>query len=148
MTDQDVRDYLNRQQQQDRMRQQVEFLLPSQEDLDHDAAQAVERHVTFAGQECHDQISAAEDQLIEVSSQARSLRSSIMSGAVSRDDAIKHSKISTSSAMPCWRRSGPRAPCMSPRGRSQRIPSPTCRSCATSSRRCVADHVRQAQVSV
>jgi uncharacterized coiled-coil DUF342 family protein len=89
MTDQDVRDYLNRQQQQDRMRQQVEFLLPSQEDLDHDAAQAVERHVTFAGQECHDQISAAEDQLIEVSSQARSLRSSIMSGAVSRDDAIK-----------------------------------------------------------
>jgi uncharacterized coiled-coil DUF342 family protein len=71
------------------MRQQVEFLLPSQEDLDHDAAQAVERHVTFAGQECHDQISAAEDQLIEVSSQARSLRSSIMSGAVSRDDAIK-----------------------------------------------------------
>jgi hypothetical protein len=148
MTDQDVRDYLNRQQQQDRMRQQVEFLLPSQEDLDHDAAQAVERHVTFAGQECHDQISAAEDQLIEVSGQARSLRSSIMSGAVSRDDAIKQLQDLHKQRNALLAKIRSTRPCMSPRGRSQRIPSPTCRSCATSSRRCVADHVRQPQVSL
>jgi hypothetical protein len=85
----DVQTYLNRQQQQDRVRQQIEAITPSQEDLDHDAAQAVERHVTFAGQECHDQVSAAEDQLLEVSSAARDLRFSIMSGAISRDDAIR-----------------------------------------------------------
>jgi uncharacterized coiled-coil DUF342 family protein len=84
----DVRDWLW-QQQQKRMRQQIESITPSQEDIDHDAAQAVERHVTFAGQECHDQVSAAEDELLELSSATRDLRSLIMSGAVSREDAIK-----------------------------------------------------------
>ena len=85
----DVRDWLWQQQQQERMRQQIESITPSQEDRDHDAAQAVERHVTFAGQECHDQVSATEDQLLEVASAARDLRSSIMSGAVNREDAIR-----------------------------------------------------------
>jgi hypothetical protein len=42
-----------------------------------------------SAQECHNVVSAAEDSLIEVSSQARSLRGEILSGAVSRDDAIK-----------------------------------------------------------
>jgi hypothetical protein len=85
----DVQTWLNCQQQQDHMRQQIEAITPSDEARDHDAAQCVERHVTFAGQECHEQVSAAEDQLIEVSSQARSLRAAVMSGAVSREDAIK-----------------------------------------------------------
>jgi hypothetical protein len=85
----DVRDWLWQQQQQERMRQQVESITPSQEDLDHDAATAVERHAVEVGQRCHNVVSAAEDSLLTVSSQARDLRSEILSGVVSRDDAIK-----------------------------------------------------------
>jgi hypothetical protein len=91
MTDQvmDVRDFLIQQHEQERMRQQIEAITQSDEDRDRDAAAAVERHAAEVGQECHNVVSAAEDSLIEVSSQARSLRGELMSGTVSREDAIR-----------------------------------------------------------
>jgi chromosome segregation ATPase len=85
----DFRDYMVREQQRDHMRQQLEAITPSQEDRDHDAATAVERHAIEVGQECHNVVSAAEDDLLSTSSRARDLRSEILSGTVSRDEALK-----------------------------------------------------------
>jgi hypothetical protein len=41
------------------MQQQIESITPSQEDRDHDAAQAVEQHAQFTAAECHEVVSAA-----------------------------------------------------------------------------------------
>jgi hypothetical protein len=85
----DVQTWLNRQNDQLRMQRTIESITPSQEDLDHEAVRKVERTAEKTAAECHETVSRSEDQLLEVSSQARSLRGEIMSGAVSRDDAVK-----------------------------------------------------------
>jgi hypothetical protein len=84
----DYRDYLIRQHEQERMRQQFERLFPKS-DEDHAAEQAdrVAQLAYDTAEECAAGASEVEEALTEVVTQARDLRKRISSGLVSEKDA-------------------------------------------------------------
>jgi hypothetical protein len=86
----DFRDYLIRQQEQERMRQQVDALF-SKSDEDHAADQAdrLAQQAYEAAEACAGRAANVEEALVDVVTQARDLRKKISNGLVSEKDATE-----------------------------------------------------------
>jgi hypothetical protein len=91
VTDQpmDYRDYLIRQQQQDRIRQQFEALFTKDEDHAAAATQGIENLAYHTAQEVAATYDHVQESLTDVITQARDLRVRIHSGTVPEQDARK-----------------------------------------------------------
>jgi chromosome segregation ATPase len=91
VTDQpmDYRDYLIRQQQQERMAQQFDALFTKNEDHAAAATQGMENLVYHATQEAAAAYDHVQESLTDVITQTRSLRARIQNGAVPEKDARK-----------------------------------------------------------
>jgi hypothetical protein len=91
VTDQpmDIRDYLIRQQQQERMAQQVNALFTKDEDHAAAAAQGIENLAYHAAQEAAAAYDYIEESLTDVISQARGVCARIQSGIVREKDPRK-----------------------------------------------------------
>ena len=91
MTDQpmDYRDYLIRQQQQDRIRQQVDALFTKDEDHAAAATQGIENLAYHTAQEAAAAYDYVQDSLTDVITQTRDLRARIPNGTVPEKDGRK-----------------------------------------------------------
>jgi hypothetical protein len=91
VTDQpmDYRDYLIRQQQQDRIRQQVDALFTKDEDHAAAATQGIENLAYHTAQEAAAAYDYVQDSLTDVITQTRDLRARIPNGTVPDKDARK-----------------------------------------------------------
>jgi chromosome segregation ATPase len=85
----DYRDWLIRQQQQDRMRQQFEALFTKDEDHAAAATQGIENLAYHTAQEAAAAYDHVQESLTDVITQARDLRARIHSGTVPEQDARK-----------------------------------------------------------